>query len=642
MSRWNIVNVIYYSKNYKRKILNFTPNDVTIITGASNTGKSAIISTIDYCLGSTDCNIASFVIERTTHVATKWTNGNTEFILAREISGSAKGSSKMYIDYGSNIQVPLYGSELKGKGTKDQIRAVVERLFGFNEVNDTELKINSNRITLRQLLPFMFLDKSVIDSNRIIFHGLDDSRKAKYIIESLPYFLGAVNHEEMEALRKLHRLKKGLEAEERKKRLFQNQEQIIVDKAKLLLREAAQFGIIQKQSYPNDKDELLKILQLLLDWKPTKIVLEDNELQDKLSKEKGKVISKINSLKRKRKALIHDKNKKDSFNLVLSSQKAKLDVQKFFNKNECKCPICSSQLTSSMEASNNITLAFNEITAETKMLEKHKPNIQKYLHGVELELDALKDKLTSISTYLEDLLLRSKEAKIIRDNNVSANRVIGRISYFLESIKEMQVFDYSKINQYLAETKDINERFGSSYRKERIEIAERTISTYATDNLKKLPRGIPCIESTINFFSEYPKVVLFNEKENKDYQFANIGSDENYLSIHLSLSFAMQKFFAKKNSPVPGVLLLDQVSRPYYSNDKESDELEIKGESDDEKALRKHFDFIFKQVEKNEGLQAIILEHAYLTNSEKYKKSTKYRWSRNCEEKLIPSDWPIN
>jgi len=642
MSRWNIVNVIYFSKNNKRKILEFAPNDVTIITGASNTGKSAIINTIDYCLGSSNCNIASFVLERTTHASTKWSNGTTEFLLSREINGSHKGSSRMYIDYGSNVEIPLNGSLLSGRGTKDQIRSVVERLFGFKEVNDSDLKVKNNRITLRQLVPFMYLDKSVIDSDRILFHGLDDSRRSKFIIEALPYFLGAVTKEEMNALRKLQGLKKGLDNEEKRKLLFQSQEKSVVDKALSLLKEAIQYEIIPKKPFPVEKDDVFTFLNLILNWQPAKLILEDKESQDRLSKEQSVIIYKINELKRKRNALKYENTKKVDYNNVLSSQKAKLDVNKYFLNDESKCPICSSSLSNSIEANDHIRNAFNEISMETKMLEGNSPDLQKYIHDVDLQISSQKGKLTNVSSELESLIKRSSESKKINDNNVLANRVIGRISYFLENQKDIQSFDNTKIQQYGNEIDDLNKQFGNEYRTERIALAERNISTLASDNFEKLPRGVPCENSTINFFSKEPKIVLYDKDQNKDYQFANIGSDENYLSIHLALAFAMQKFFAKNESPVPGILFLDQVSRPYYPGDGESDEFEVSDESDDAGALKKHFDFIFNQVKENEGLQVIILEHAYLKNSAKFVSSTKYRWPKNCSEKLIPSDWPNN
>jgi len=56
--------------------------------------------------------------------------------------------------------------------------------------------------------------------------------------------------------------------------------------------------------------------------------------------------------------------------------------------------------------------------------------------------------------------------------------------------------------------------------------------------------------------------------------------------------------------------------------------------------LEQHFKFIFDQVEKQNGLQVIVLEHAYLHKNERYKKAVKYRWPRASNERLIPPDWP--
>jgi predicted ATP-binding protein involved in virulence len=43
--------VLWLSNNEKRELL-FEPNKVNVITGGSNTGKSAILQIIDYCLSS--------------------------------------------------------------------------------------------------------------------------------------------------------------------------------------------------------------------------------------------------------------------------------------------------------------------------------------------------------------------------------------------------------------------------------------------------------------------------------------------------------------------------------------------------------------------------------------------------------------
>ena len=85
-------------------------------------GKSALINSIDYCLGSSKCKVASFIVERTTHIATKWTNGNTEFVVSREISKNGRATDNMYIEYGSNVDIAKTSNELKGKGSRMQVR----------------------------------------------------------------------------------------------------------------------------------------------------------------------------------------------------------------------------------------------------------------------------------------------------------------------------------------------------------------------------------------------------------------------------------------------------------------------------------------------------------------------------------------
>ena len=46
----------------------------------------------------------------------------------------------------------------------------------------------------------------------------------------------------------------------------------------------------------------------------------------------------------------------------------------------------------------------------------------------------------------------------------------------------------------------------------------------------------------------------------------DVGSDQNYLAVHVSLSFALQRYFESVAAPVPGVLVLDQISRPFFPN----------------------------------------------------------------------------
>ena len=52
-------------KEFGYRQVEFSSNGVNIITGASRTGKSAIIPIIDYCLGSSECTIPVGIIRDT-------------------------------------------------------------------------------------------------------------------------------------------------------------------------------------------------------------------------------------------------------------------------------------------------------------------------------------------------------------------------------------------------------------------------------------------------------------------------------------------------------------------------------------------------------------------------------------------------
>lgn len=62
---FQILDIVLFGPQERRRVLSLHPGAVNIITGASKTGKSAIIEIIDYCLGSSACGVPEGVIRRT-------------------------------------------------------------------------------------------------------------------------------------------------------------------------------------------------------------------------------------------------------------------------------------------------------------------------------------------------------------------------------------------------------------------------------------------------------------------------------------------------------------------------------------------------------------------------------------------------
>ena len=85
----------------------FEPKKINIITGASRTGKSAIIPIIDYCLGSEKCTIPVDTIRN----ACAWFGvlfalDNEQLLLCRREPGNQVATGDMYILRGTSITIP--------------------------------------------------------------------------------------------------------------------------------------------------------------------------------------------------------------------------------------------------------------------------------------------------------------------------------------------------------------------------------------------------------------------------------------------------------------------------------------------------------------------------------------------------------
>jgi hypothetical protein len=173
--------------------------------------------------------------------------------------------------------------------------------------------------------------------------------------------------------------------------------------------------------------------------------------------------------------------------------------------------------------------------------------------------------------------------------------------------------------------------------------AEAKISQFASDAFAELPTVAPCIGSELDFSSRQPEVTVIEADSGTILRLPDIGSDQNYLAIHIALSFALQRYFEVVAAPVPGVLVLDQISRPYFpTRGEDEDEAEIAGGEEDEdvQAMRKHIAFLFAEVERCSGLQVLLIEHAYFADDPLYVGATRERWTRASGKALIPLDWP--
>src|SRR3954449_11512033 len=106
--RFQILKLILWSKaGHSPRVVDFEPGMVNVISGASKTGKSAVIPIIDYCLGSGKCSIPVGTIRE----ACSWfgiviQTLEGQKLLARREPGEARQTGDMLLIEGASVDVP--------------------------------------------------------------------------------------------------------------------------------------------------------------------------------------------------------------------------------------------------------------------------------------------------------------------------------------------------------------------------------------------------------------------------------------------------------------------------------------------------------------------------------------------------------
>ncbi len=135
----------------------FAPGKVNVISGASKTGKSAIIPIIDYCLGSDRCTIPVGVIRQSCSwfgLVVETTEGLK--LLARREPGDQRQTENMLLVEGAQIPIPhriqRHNTDVTG------VKAMLNRLAGIPNIGfDPEAQSGfKSRDSIRYLIAFFF------------------------------------------------------------------------------------------------------------------------------------------------------------------------------------------------------------------------------------------------------------------------------------------------------------------------------------------------------------------------------------------------------------------------------------------------------------------------------------------------------
>ena len=656
---FQIEKLIIWPKNtaYLPRELTFKLGTVNVITGASRTGKTAIIPIIDYCLGSETCSIPIEIIRDSAAwygiiVYTK----NERILLARKVPEGKRVSQEFYVQRGSTINIPtVINSENQNLDGTKQILDSLARVPYINR--DENGHAYNDRLSFRDLTHLVFQSQDIVANQNILFYKTHKIEHREKLRNWFPYILGAEPVEIIFARREL----KNLELElARKRRYF--------ERAKYLSSEWQQelLGYIQvAQEYglcPQDIPEQADLQSLLLIAKTITEKAPDSpqttpDMVEKAIREMHQLENQedqiANSIAYTKKRISDIKRLVGSISEFQSSNKKKierLELAKWLKENAqsaTMCPVCGE--STHPNAHNEI----EKICAAVSQYEAIAPQTASIPAALERELVQLHDELESLlkerkalqnrfdivretSKSIESYQQRSKNMFLFLGQLTTTIKVIDTFSSddgWESHIKELEN-RIATLRKFIAasNTNALTERALN-------EICQRTLMRLQTldvdDNYKKVPPRFSLSEFGIEVQSSDGIWHLLGE----------VGSASNWLSFHIAFTCALQEFFSEQKSffsSVPSFVVYDQPSQVYFPRLSkivlpQNDDINFTNE--DATAVKNIFKTIADSIVAEHGAwQAIILDHAGSDIYENIPGVEEIEEWRNGK-KLIPTEW---
>ncbi|CEI02243.1 DUF3732 domain-containing protein [Xanthomonas euvesicatoria] len=637
-----ILDIVIYHEGRPPRTISLKPGQVNIITGESGTGKSSLISIVDYCLGSGTCEIPHGIMAKTIHwYGLRLTNGTEEHFVARRApdKGKATTGDAFYIT-GSALVVPGY-DDLSVTTNIDAVMARIELATGIGAhryvppEGQTRPPLSAS---IRHALAYVFQKQTEISQPGFLFHGQGDHFVAQQIKDTFSYFIGAMEHDHVELSARLRALRREL----RLKEAELSRSLSLSSEARIegLVAEAKSAGLIDAGSSEGSYQDMLESLRV------ASIVPFEDHFARAETEVDQLALSQLTATRSELRVRLHLVNdelqsmsglRTDGSNFAKESaeQVSRLESIGLIDEDEHTCPLCSHALTETVPSAKDLRAELVSVRTQLQNVRRHTPGLDTLIGEKTKELDGIKESLRNNWAALEAVRASDSRLQSMREVTSRRAHVLGRISLTLESLPT------AKDNQQLQQTietlseqiSELELQLSDESVRERTASAMSRVATLMTrwaTFLELEHAGIP-------FRLDPKKLIVVADTEDGAVPMSRMGSGETWLSCHLIAFLALHEFFVRGERPVPRFLILDQPSQVYFPAEQGRDVNQVDKEDEDRLAVIRIFTLISNVTQNlSPRMQVIITEHADIQEPW-YQDLVVERW-RNGNA-LVPMDW---
>lgn len=639
-----ILDIVLFSHDGQRRVLPLNPGRVNVVTGASKTGKSALIDIVDYCFGSDECRVPEGPIRR----AVSWFGLRLQlregqaFIARRCPSGRAASSEDCYVEVDDAIGVP----DLAALRQTTNKKGLLALLAGWTGIKDnihepppgqTRLPLSANA---RHSLALCFQPQDEIIRRQQLFHGAGDHWFAQALKDTLPYLLGAVDDEYVRKRGELRQLREQLRSYERQLAEIASLRGDGVSKADGLLAQARDAGLTDQSALT--WEETVAALKVAA---ATPLALVDANVPDgaefaRLANERARLLERQRLIRDEIASARAFEKEEQGFSHEAAEQRSRLRSIGIFEDSKPgeTCPLCSQALdpTSHAPAVADVKTTLAALSSRLESVTRAAPQIEQALSELERKLHEAQEAIARNRAQMEAVRTASDRLSQVQDDATKRAHVLGRLSLYLESLPDLP--DTKALEQQAESLRmrcaELESELSDDGIRERLD----SITSLLAQRMTQWARDLILEHSTHPLRFDLKKLTIVADTADGPIPMERMGSGENWVGYHLIAHLALHQWFVQRDRPVPRFLFLDQPSQVYFPPEKDVDGSMAGIGDDDRSAVLRMFRLVFDGVaEVAPGLQVIITEHADIIE-DWYQNAIVERWRGGA--KLVPENWP--
>lgn len=651
---FQIKDIVLYSHNGEMRRLEFAPGRLNIITGSSKTGKTALISVLEYCFGSTECHIPAGIMRR----AVAWAGvrlavSDGEAFVARRLPGPGrKSSTDVHYAVQNQVELPR-ADQLMQTTNPNALAGLLAAHAGIGENRHDPLPGQTRpplQAGIAHALIYCFQHQTEIDSNRYLFHKQSEQWLPQAIKDTIPYFLGAVDDDYVSRMAELRRLRRELRRVDRKLEEYNAVRGEGVTVAQGLLSEATDLGLRAGQPMPVAWDACLQALrdlnQAARGPDEEEAAIEGDEFR-RLQTQRDELTHELRVIRDQLEAARALKTDRQGFSQEAHAQVLRLKSIELFDAQDegtdrhVACPLCKRALSSEDVAPSiqEIHSSLAQLEAQVRHVEDRAPQIQAVVTALEEKEADIKSYLRDNKERLEAIQRENDRLQEYRDRDARRAHILGRISLYLESIPQLE--DGSELQRQIADlqaqVKTLENELSDDTVQERVQsalsIMARDMNSWAAD--------LQLEHAELPLRLDLRRLTVIADGVDGPIPMEQMGSGENWVGYHLITHFALHRWFVKRNRPVPRFIFIDQPSQVYFPEDEDWQRQEngTPGIGEDRQKVERMYRLAYDVVQMLGGqFQIIVTDHANI-NQQWFQDCVVERWREGVM--LVPSEWDL-